>query len=112
MPTTNPKNEALGRSLARWSKRSSAIAIVPPFLGLYFALANQGDSESAFAAAGLGASFMGVLFGLLGLFGYTLAADLASSVRRPRWTIVFCIVGILGGFSMGLYGMLTGASRT
>lgn len=111
MANTNPRNEALGTSLARWSKRSSAIAILPPFAGLYFALANEGDSESAFAAAGLGSSFMGVLFGLLGLFGYTLAIDLAPAVRRPRWTIAFCLVGILGGFTMGLYGMLTGASR-
>lgn len=112
MANTNTKNEALGTNLARWSKRSSAVAIVPPLVALYFARANEGDAESAFAAAALGSSFMGVLFGLLGLFGYTLATELAPAERRPRWTVVFCIVGILGGFSVGLYGMLTGASRT
>ena len=51
--------------------------------------------------------FAGVFFGLVGLFGLALAHEMPGAPRRPKWAVACGVGGILGGFFVGLFGLVT-----
>ena len=95
--------------IARWSARSCALA--PAIDVVAFVLAwldiGHGGDVTVLAATTLFLCFMAVFFGLVGLFMLALAREMPGAPPRTRWAAPCGIAGILGGFGVGLFGLIT-----
>ena len=89
---------------------SFSCALGPVFAIVAFALAvadiGRGD-QSILAAVTLVIAFIAVFFGLTGLFVLQMGKELPSAPAAPAWAVPCGVAGIVGGFFVGLFGVIT-----
>lgn len=94
--------------IQRFSARSCVTGLVLVVVGFGVAVADVGrGDESILAAVTLAVAFVGLAFGLAGLFLLQLSKELPDAPPAPKWAIPCGVASILGGLFVGLFALIT-----
>jgi hypothetical protein len=92
---------------ARWAPRLCAASPFVALVSIAVGLFDPEGGENLIAASALAIAFVGVAFGLGGLFTTLLASERADGFRAPRWALPCAIGGIGANFLAGILGVIT-----
>lgn len=99
---------ARAESTMTWSLRSLQAGPATLIVALALAVADFGGRDKTLlSAVSLFLCFIAVFFGLVGLFGVALARETPGVRPTPSWVVSAGVGSILGGFAVGLFGVLT-----